>query len=365
MLLMIPGPVEVSPTVVDAFGGPPPGHLAPHVVEAHGRALENMRRVWCASPDSQPFIVPGSGTLAMEIAVDNLVGASTQVVVINTGYFSDRIAEMARRRGATVREVAARPGTVPDLDDVRRALEDTRPQVLFATHVDTSTGVRVDPVPVCELAIEFGALSVFDGVCATAAERFEMQEWGADVYLTASQKAIGLPPGLALMVVSARAMEHRRHLLDDVPMALDWEQWLPVMQAYEDRRAAYFSTPATNHIMALDVSLAELVAEGMDDVFERHARVASQMRASWTRMGIDLLCDPPVAANTLSALRYPEGHGPELVARIAQEGVVVAGGLYPGLKNQYFRVGHMGYSTTRPDHIDRTVAAIRAALAAT
>ena len=364
MLLMIPGPIEVSPTVVKAFGGPPPSHLAPHVIEAHGRALELMREVWCAGATSQPFIMPGGGTLAMEVAVQNLVGTGDRVLVVNTGYFSDRIAEMARRRGATVQEVKATPGTTPEFDELRNAFARHTPLTVFATHVDTSTGVRLDPKPVCDLALEFGALSVFDGVCATAGERFEMGAWQADVYLTASQKAIGLPPGLALMVASARALERRRQVRDDVPMALDWEQWLPIMRAYEDRRPSYFSTPATSLVMALAASLEELCAEGVDAVIARHERAAQKMRTAWSQLGLELLCDPSVAANTLSAVRYPDGVGAELVGRIAERGVIVAGGLYPGLKQAYFRVGHMGYSTTREDHLDQTIAAVRDALAA-
>lgn len=359
---MIPGPIEVSPAVIEAFGGPPPGHLAAPVIEAHGRALELMRTVWCAGPHSQPFIMPGGGTLAMEVAVANLVQLGDRVLVINTGYFSDRIAEMALRRGADVRQVQSRPGTVPELDDIQRAFDDHAPSCVLATHVDTSTGVRLDPAPICEMVAGTNALTVFDGVCATAAERFEMDAWGADVYLTASQKAIGLPPGLALMVASPAALDRRRHMRGDVPMALDWEQWLPIMQAYEDRRASYFSTPATSHIMALATSLAELSADGMEAVFARHQRVADQMRAAWADLGLELLCDTDVAANALSAVRYPDGVGSGLVGRIKEQGVVVAGGLYPGLKQQYFRVGHMGYSTTRPDHIETTIRAVTKAL---
>ena len=200
MLLMIPGPIEVSPSVIAAFSGPVPGHVSPPVIEAHGHALELMREVWRAPAASQPFILPGSGTLAMDVAVQNVVASDDPVVVINTGYFSDRIAEMLRRRGAVVREVKADPGTAPDFDDIRRAVVDHEPTVIFVTHVDTSTGVRMDPEPICALAIEHGALTVFDGVCATAAERFEMEEWGADVYLTASQKAIGLPQHFGLLL---------------------------------------------------------------------------------------------------------------------------------------------------------------------
>ena len=119
---------------------------------------------------------------------------------------------------------------MPSLEAIEAALTLAPTRALFATHVDTSTGVRVDAGALARLATTHGALSVFDGVCATAAERFEMETWGADVYLTASQKAIGLPAGLALLVASARAMEAREGLKLAPPMSLDWKQWLPIMQ---------------------------------------------------------------------------------------------------------------------------------------
>jgi alanine-glyoxylate transaminase/serine-glyoxylate transaminase/serine-pyruvate transaminase len=362
MLLMIPGPVEVSPAVREAFSVAPPSHLAPDVIEAHGHALEQMRGVWLASTESQPFIIPGSGTLAMEIAVANLVQPEDRAVVVNTGYFSDRIAEMLRRRGAAVQQVRAEPGKVPSAHRIEQAIRDASPDVVFATHVDTSTGVRVDPERIAQIAADHDALSVFDGVCATAAERFEMENWGADVYLTASQKAIGLPPGLALMVASPEAMARRNAARAAVPMALDWLQWLPIMQAYEDRRPSYFSTPATNHILALAVSLDEILADGMQRCFERHEKAGAAMRAAWEALGLELLCEPEHAANTLSAVRYPDDVGPELLGAVKKQGVVVAGGLYQGLKQSYFRVGHMGYSTNDQTHLTRAVEAIGRAL---
>ena len=169
-----------------------------------------MREVWRSGPGGQPFIVAGSGTLAMEMAAANLVEPGERAVVVSTGYFSERMAEILRRHGAEVTVVAAQVGDVPDLEAVREALARGGPaKALFATHVDTSTGVRVDPEPLCRLAREAGALAVFDGVCATAGERFEMADWGADLYFTGSQKAIGLPPGLALMVAGERALAAR------------------------------------------------------------------------------------------------------------------------------------------------------------
>ena len=365
---MIPGPVEVSPGVLRAFSVPPPGHLAPEVVEAFGASLEMMRAVWLAPADSQPFVVPGSGTTAMEMATVNLVDPGDAVVVVNTGFFSDRTVAMLRRAGADVVDLTVVPGEVPNVSRVEGAFEDfaragRQVKALFATHVDTSTGVRCDPRPLASLARARGALSVFDGVCATAGERFEMEAWGADVCFTASQKAIGLPAGLALTVASRRALAARAARGTAPPLALDWEAWLPVMAAYEERKPAYFATPPTNLILALAVGLREVLAEGMETRFALHERGARALAAAWEVLGLR-----PVPrregdrAHTLSALRFPSGVDATLPARVAERGVQVAGGLHPEIRAEYFRVGHMGYALTRTDFLMRCVEAVAGGL---
>ncbi len=362
-LLMIPGPIEVSPAVVEAASGPPPGHLAPAFIERFGHAIRGMRRVWLASADAQPFVVAGSGTLAMEMAVTNLLDPGQEAVVVSSGYFSERMAEMLRRRGAKVTMVSADPGDAPSLEAVEEALRRGSPRALFATHVDTSTGVRVDARALSELARRHDVLSVFDGVCATAAERFEMGAWGADVYLTSSQKAIGLPVGLALLVASRRALDARAALTSPPPMSMDLAEWLPIMRAYEEGRPSYFSTPATNLVRALAVSLDESAAEGMDARFALHERAGRAMRAAWSAMGLSLVpVREALAANTLSAVYYPEGVGPEMVGAVAKRGVTIAGGLHPAIKARYFRVGHMGHVLERPADLETTVRAIAEAL---
>jgi alanine-glyoxylate transaminase/serine-glyoxylate transaminase/serine-pyruvate transaminase len=365
---MIPGPIELSPTVVEAFSKPSPGHLAPGLIESFGRCLERMREVWQAGPDSQPFIVAGGGTVAMDIVAANLVEPGETAVVVNTGYFSDRLAEMLRRQGAKVVEVAAPAvGDAPSPDLVERALEAGSVKALFATHVDTSTGVRVDPEPMARMAQERGILSVFDGVCATAGESFRMKEWGADVYLTGSQKALGAPPGLALLVASPRALEARARRRSEAPlppMYLDLELWLPIMKAYEERRPAYFSTPATNLILALEAGLGEIVEDGIEARVARHWHAARAMRAAWDALGLrPVPVRPELQAATLSALYLPEGvDAAAVVGGTARNGVVIAGGLHPEIRTRYFRVGHMGYAITRKEMLLRTVEAIAGAL---
>jgi alanine-glyoxylate transaminase/serine-glyoxylate transaminase/serine-pyruvate transaminase len=364
-LLMIPGPVEISPAVQQAFDGPPPGHLSTELIGSFGAALEAMRRVWRAGPSHQAFVVGGGGTVAMDMAVANLVEPGDRVVVANSGYFSDRLAEMLRRREAEVDEVRADVGDSPRVEAVAGALDRGRPaRALFATHVDTSTGVLVDPQPLCRLARERGALSVFDGVCSTAGEPFEMERWGADVFLTASQKAVGLPPGLALMVASPRALETRAARRSPAPpMVLDWEQWLPVMRAYEERRPSYFSTPPTNLVRALEIGLREILEPGLEARLAAHRRAALALRGAWRAFGLDPVpARDEVTAHTMSALRFPRGVDASLVQAILRRGVVVAGGLHPAIRASYFRVGHMGHVVTRPDLLRATVEAIGEAL---
>ena len=371
-LMMIPGPIEISRQVVAAAAKHPSSHVSKSLIESMGRIIENMRIVWMAAHNSQPFVVAGSGTTAMDMAVHNMIDPQDSVLVLNSGYFSDRIAEMLKRRGAAVKEIEAASGEAgrfgtPDLAVVDAALSAGSFKVMVATHVDTSTGVRVNAEAICKLAKKYKVRTIFDGVCATAAERFEMGAWGADVYLTASQKAIGLPPGLALIVVSEKAMATRKALTVAPPLSFDWLEWQPIMNAYENRRPSYFSTPATSLVAALDVSLHNMVGETdtIEASFDRHARSAAAMRSAWQCLNLELLpIDEDVAANTLSAIKYPPGIDAALLGEIGKRGVVVAGGLHPKCKASYFRVGHMGDVLQRPRDLIRTIQAIGESLVA-
>jgi alanine-glyoxylate transaminase/serine-glyoxylate transaminase/serine-pyruvate transaminase len=361
-LLMIPGPVEFSPSVTEAFSRPTDSHVSPSFINTFGEALEKMRSVWMA-PDGYPFILAGSGTLAMDSAGSNLVEPGDRVLVISSGYFGNRYADLLKRYGAVVTEIAASPGTVPDMSAVEDELKKGGYSLMTFTHVDTSTAVRVDPVPVGELGKKYGVITVLDGVCSVAAEEIRQQEWGMDVVLTASQKAVGVPPGLALMVVSERAMEKWRNRKSPVGNYYgDWNNWLPIMTAYLERRPSYFGTPAVNLVEALNVSLTEILTEGMEARFARHRRIGRGIRAALNSMGLDQVPDnDSIAANTLSAPYYPEGvDGPSLLREIAALGVTLAGGLHPVNRQKYFRIGHMGIAAG--NDLVSTIAAIGTAL---
>jgi alanine-glyoxylate transaminase/serine-glyoxylate transaminase/serine-pyruvate transaminase len=363
-LLMIPGPIELEPDVLAVLGERQRGHMDPTFAESFGRALERLRAVFLAGKDAQPFVLAGSGTLAMDTAVANVVEPGAPALVVDTGYFSARMADVLERWGARVTRLGAPLGDAPSLDALTAALEKERPAVVTVTHVDTSTGVRTDVASIARLARERGALVVVDGVCSLGGEEFRQEAWGVDVALTASQKAIGAPPGLALLVVGGRALEAASKRTKKLAsIYLDWSEWLPIMRSYEARKPQYFATPAVNLVAALDVSLGQLLAEGMEARFARHARVAGAFRAAWRALELrPLPVREELAANTLSALYYPAGVDASLVGRVGAEGIVVAGGLHPDARTKYFRVGHMG--ACGPSDVLATVGAVERALAA-
>ncbi len=361
-LLMIPGPIEFEPDVLQALGAPTTSHVSPDFIEAFGQALERMREVFCA-PGAQPFVLAGSGTLAMDSAGANLIEPGDKALVLSTGVFGDRFEDLLTRYGAEVTVLRFPLGETVDFDTVKAELEKTSYKVVTATHVDTSTAVRVDSRIFGDLGRQFAVLTILDGVCSVAGEELLQEEWGIDVVLTASQKAIGVPPGLALLMVSSNAMQAWN--ARTVPVGnyyADWSKWLPVMEAYEARRPSYFGTPAVNLVCALNISLGQILDEGMSARVLRHRAMGDACRAAFAAIGLDTV---PMAAgysaNTLSAPRYPNGvAGVDLLPKIRAAGVILAGGLHPAIQSEYFRIGHMG--ATRPGDLLAAIAAIETGL---
>jgi alanine-glyoxylate transaminase/serine-glyoxylate transaminase/serine-pyruvate transaminase len=361
-LLMIPGPIEFEPEVLEMMSIPTSSHVSPEFIESFGNSLDMMKQVW-QCPSGQAFIIAGTGTLAMDIAGSNLIEAGDKALVISTGYFGLRYAEILKRYGAAVTILNADLGNIVPIDQVEEELKKGNYKLLTFTHVDTSTAVLNDPRPFGELGKKYDVLTILDGVCSVAGEEILQEEWGIDVVLTASQKAVGVPPGLALLVVSQKALsawENRKTLVGNY--YADWTNWLPIMNAYEDRKASYFGTPPVNLVLALEKSLQIILGEGMENRIDRHRKIGHAFRSGLKTLGLEMIpVSVDVAANTLSAPYFPEGVvGAEILNKIAKEGVIVAGGLLPELKSKYFRIGHMG--KTDLEDISTTLRAIESAL---
>lgn len=361
-LLMIPGPIEFESEVMQSMAVPTPSHVDPDFISVFANSLKLLKAV-CQSESGQAFIVAGTGTLAMDMAAANLIETGDKALVISTGYFGLRFAEILKRYGADVDILEAQVGDIVPMERIEEQLKSKKYKLLTFTHVDTSTAVLNDAKSIGALGKKYNVLTVLDGVCSVAGEEIKQEAWGIDVVVTASQKAVGVPPGLALLVASQNAMkafEQRK-----TPVANyygDWANWLPIMRAYENKQASYFGTPPVNLIMALEKSLQLIVKEGLENRFARHLRAGKAMRAAIRALGLELLSkNEAVASNTLTAPLYPSKiDAATFLKEINQEGIILAGGLLPELKTKYFRIGHMG-SVNKADLL-ATIGAIETVL---
>lgn len=367
-LCMIPGPIEFHEDVLKAMSHTATSHVDPKFIEVFGSCIEMLRKVFFTK-DAQPFILSGSGVMGWDAIAVNLLQPNEEALVLSTGEFGDRFVDSMEAYGAKVTNLKAPLGGNHDLKQVEEELKKKDYKMVTITHVDTSTGVLSNVKGLSQLikSILPKALIVVDGVCAAAAEELRFDEWNVDVVLTASQKAIGVPPGLCIIVASTNAMNLFKGRQQAVAnYYLSWNKWLPIMQSYEARKPAYFATPAVQLINALHVSLSQLLAQGMDKGFSSHVTASKNFKDAVKNMGLKLVTlNEECEAHTMTTIYYPEGvSGPELLQAIGQRGVMVAGGLHPSMATKYFRVGHMGVSVREPSrgHVESTLNAIKGAL---
>jgi alanine-glyoxylate transaminase/serine-glyoxylate transaminase/serine-pyruvate transaminase len=355
-LLMIPGPTNVDPSVIRALARPTLSHTSKDFARIFSETLENLRSIFKTKGTILPLA--GSGTLGAEIALANMIEPNDRVLAISGGYFGDRLAEVAAVVGGKVDRLDVPWGSAVRLEDVERKISAAAYKAILAVHVDTSTGVVNPAREIGALAKQKGALFVLDTVCSMAGMEVDVDGWGIDVCFTGSQKALAVPPGLTVVSFNSKALDTRkgRKIAPTIYYG-DIMRWIPMLE----EPTKYFATYAINMFYALDESCKMILQEGLTQRLARHALMASAFRAGLRAMGLRLLCEDAVAANTLTVAYYPEGvRDAEFRNTMAEEyGVTVAGGLGP-VKEKGFRVGHMG-NVNRND-ILATLSAIEGSL---
>jgi aspartate aminotransferase-like enzyme len=337
VLTMIPGPTPVHERILARLARPTVSHVDPEFVTVFRACLDNLRRI-ALGDKARPFVVAGAGTLAMEMALVNLVRPGEKLLVVSQGFFGDRWAELAGALGLEFDVLRSEWGSAVAPAELARGLGGGRYAAVALTHVDTSTGTAAPVAEYCELLRGREELVILDGVCALAGMEERFDDWGLDLLLTGAQKALGAPPGVAIVLASARALERRKAMPRVGGYYADLLRWLPIM---EDP-GRYFSTPAVNEIVALHEATEIVLQEGLRARFARHRRFADAIRAALEALGLAPFTRPECRADTLSVVRYPPGVGDaEFREHLARRGVIVAGALGP-LAGRAFRVGHMG-----------------------
>ena len=359
-LLLVPGPTPVVDEVYDALASETRGHTDPRFVETFKRALANTKKLF--NTNGEVYVVAGSGTLAMEMALVNTVAKGERILVISHGYFGDRFTPLAKAFGIEVDVLQSTWGERVDPLLVEETVKANRYKAVTITHADTSTGVSSDLDTLIPIIKASGALVIVDGVVATAALQEDMgkvygeETYKIDIVLTGSQKAIGIPPGLAIVAFSQEALAARAQMESVPAYYADIHNWRNIMA----NPAMYFATPPVNLIYAYDVALQIVLEEGMEQREARHIAFGKAVRGALRCYGMKPLADESLAAPTLSCIVYPKGvDDAKFRASLASRGVIVAGAL-AHLAGKAFRIGHMGNTTA--SMLEQAVIAIGEAL---
>ncbi|KAG7004894.1 alanine--glyoxylate aminotransferase 1 [Physcia stellaris] len=368
--LLIPGPVEFDDAVLGAMSHYSQSHVGAPFVATFGETLSMLRKLFQTSnPSSQPFVVSGSGTLGWDMVAANLVEKGDEVLVLHTGYFADSFADCFETYGVTATQLKASIGERPQLQEIENALNQKDYQMITVTHVDTSTGVLSEVEALSELVhrVSPNTLIVVDGVCSVGSEDVQLDKWGLDVVLTASQKAIGCPAGLCILMCSERAMAHfQARKTQPASYFASFKNWLPVMQNYEAKKPSYFATPSPQLIHALHTSLTQILSQPLSRRFAAHRETSQRIKSALMSMGLKQLASKPEnQANGMTAMYLPEGvKASDILPNLLKKGVVFAGGLHKEIATKYIRFGHMGVSVmdpNRPD-IDKALEALKTIL---
>ncbi|XKI11134.1 Archaeal aspartate aminotransferase or a related aminotransferase, includes purine catabolism protein PucG [Sporosarcina sp. ANT_H38] len=344
-MLLIPGPTPVVDSIYDAMASETRGHTDPRFVAIYKNAIEQTKKLF--KTDGEVFVVAGSGTIAMEMALINTVAAGEKILVVSQGYFGDRFIKLGQAFGIEVDVLQSEWGNQVTPEEVEVKLAEGNYKAVTITHADTSTGVAANLDALVPIVKKHGALVILDGVCATAAMEEDMSkgygqpDYKIDVILTGSQKAIGVPPGLAIVAFNQTALAAREQLERVPAYYCDIYNWMPVM----NDPSKYFATPPVNLIYAYDEGMRLVHEEGLSKRIVRHTAFGKGVRAALSEYGMKAIADEQVAASTLSCILYPEGvKDAEFRAALGKKGVIVAGSL-AHLAGKAFRIGHMGNTT--------------------
>ncbi|MBI2159154.1 MAG: aminotransferase class V-fold PLP-dependent enzyme [Candidatus Rokubacteria bacterium] len=340
--LQIPGPTLVPERIVRAMSQPVIDHRGPKFAALVEACLEGLKGVF-QTARGHIVLYPGSGTGAWEAAIVNTLSPGDRVLAVVNGHFSTGFARTAEAYGIEVDKIEVDYGAGAPAGEIERRLRADGGHQLSAVlvvHNETSTGVtsNVAAVRTAMDRVKHPALLLVDTVSSLASIDFRLDEWGVDVALTGPQKGLMLPPGMAILAISEKALGAS----DKARCPRAYWDWKPVIE--RNRRGEYPYTPATVLLFGLEEALKMLNEEGLQNVFARHARLAEACRRAVRALGLEILCrNPAEHSNTLTAVVLPPGFDSDELIRRAYRRLELSLGVGLGaVKGKVFRIGHLG-----------------------
>jgi len=342
--LMIPGPTPVPETALLAMAKHPMGHRSSEFSAVLTEVFADLK--WLFQTQEDVFVFTSSGTGAMEAAIYNLVNQGDKVLSLVIGNFGERWAKIAKMRGADVETISVDWGkAIAPAVLKERLAQDVNKEIKFVTltHNETSTGVTNPLKELNYIIQEHGAISIVDGVTSVGAIPLKMDEWGIDVVVSGSQKGFMIPPGLAFLACSKKAWK----AYENCKNPSFYFNFGAYKKSAADNTTPY--TPNVSLIMALRETLRMMKAEGLENIFDRHARLAAGLRAGVRSMGLKLFVeDDSIASNAITAILPPDGISvPDIRKTLNKDFDIVVANGQNQVKDKIFRMGHLGFVSER------------------
>ena len=337
--LMTPGPTPIPHQVSLVQAEPIIHHRTPAYTELFVRMVEGLKKVLLTENDVLTFAASGTG--AMEGAVSNCFSPGDRVLVAAGGKFGQRFAEIAKVYNLEVEayeypwDEAADPQVIAD-----HLAKKPEIKGVFVTHSETSTGVVNDIKAIGEVVAATPAILIVDSISGAGALELRSDDWNVDILVTGSQKALMTPPGLAAASVSPKAWE----LVQKAESPAYYFCFLKTRKKYNSDNPESPYTPAVSLVKAMSMAVDLLLAEGLEEVWERHRILAMCTRAAVEALGLELFPKVLDRAYAVTAVKAPEGiNSGDIVKHMNRvHGVIIAGG-QEHLKGKIFRIGHVGY----------------------
>jgi len=334
--LFIPGPVKVDEDVLKQLARPTLGHRGKEYAQLHGDTVEMLKKILFT--EQNVFLSTSSASGIWEAAVRNCLRPDETLLTTCCGAFSDKWADVARKCGADVEELKVDWGKAIQPEMIDEKLSTGKYAAITMVHNETSTGLTN---PVAEINAmmkeKYPDVLVFvDSVSGMVGLPLKFDEFGWDIAFASVQKALAIPPGLAVAAVSNRALEKSKGV-PNRGYYFNFELW-----AKSAAKSQTLVTPNIPHIMALNYQCHKLVDEGMENVWNRHAEMGELVRA-WAKEKFELFCDEKYASNTLTTIKNSRGiNVAQTIAAVQQKHNTIFGNGYGKLKEETFRIAHMG-----------------------
>lgn len=342
-ILMHVGPTMIDNDVLLAGVVNNAGFASPEFVATMKEALQGARYLFNA-PEYHPFILPGSGTIAME-SVTSFLEKDDSVLVISGGVFGDRWQSIFNRYPVNCKTIRSKAGEIVNEDDVVKELKSKKYKLVTLTQVETSTGVLYPVESLIKKIRSLVDIIVVDAVASAGAEKLNVRDYGIDICLTASQKAIAAPPGAALMVVSENAFKNMPEKSVS-GFYTDLRQWDKVMENFLNGKSGYYTTLPVHIVFSLNKAFKLIKDETIEKRIHRHEIVSGAIRSGIRAMEMDIMAKPGNESHTVTAMLLGNIDMNIFLSKCLDNGIEMATGIVPEYAGKYVRIGHMGWINT-------------------